>query len=278
MYADFSFLEYSYDPNVLPQPQVYGKLENMGFCLYSEHINGKITVWSQGLCIIFVRPREGFCGISGLGFISEHDLDNDPYFEYDSETNFYNTADPEGNNLFFIPSDLLTEDGNVLSKSYKRIANNYMSNSIFNRITGIIINVEHKETLYFYKHLGFKVTKQNDQYTTLISPNREVSIVITQKQNTGIQCVIFDTDDIFHTTSYMTFREFDIKKFNQMDTSNFGDLSHKILGYNCLAFGNESSYSIENFCESALPNMDVIFRMRKQFLHVCPDNLERHYV
>ena len=54
-------------------------------------------------------------------------------------------------------------------------------------------------------------------------------------------------------------------------------LVYKIKAYNCRAWGNEKSYTIENFIEGIAPNIDIIFRQRNQYLHIQETTLDSYY-
>ena len=93
-----------------------------------------------------------------------------------------------------------------------------------------------------------------------------------------IDTVYADTNDVFKTTRCYTASGLSLKEYNiSKENLNFGvALNHKIIGYNCIAFGNENSYSIENCVKQSLQNLDFIFRTRKQYLHINEDVVEFH--
>ena len=90
--------------------------------------------------------------------------------------------------------------------------------------------------------------------------------------------LICDTHDIWHTISAYTLSGVEFAPNEIPENLDFGNLNHKIIGYNCLAVGSKSSYSIEKLVPDALPGMDMIIRMRKQYLTIKEDTLKRHYV
>ena len=63
-------------------------------------------------------------------------------------------------------------------------------------------------------------------------------------------------------------------EFDDVNAGGFGKLAHKITGYNCRAFGNQSSYSIENYVPAKELNVDIIFRTRKQYLKIQENTLD----
>jgi hypothetical protein len=87
-----------------------------------------------------------------------------------------------------------------------------------------------------------------------------------------------DTDDLFH--SIACFSISGVKECTNKDfgiPAGFGNLAHKIVGYKCFATGNSNSYSIEKFYPSALPNTDIILRMRKQYININETLLHTYY-
>ena len=59
---------------------------------------------------------------------------------------------------------------------------------------------------------------------------------------------------------------------------NFGtNLNYKITGYNCLAKGNKTSYTIENIVREPLPSFDLVYRTRRQYLHIEEEIVDTHY-
>ena len=65
--------------------------------------------------------------------------------------------------------------------------------------------------------------------------------------------------------------------FNHNVHENFGTkLNYKIRAYNCRAWGNEQSYTIENFIK-VTPNIDIIYRQRNQYLHIQESTIDSYY-
>lgn len=281
MYADFSFLEYTYNPTEISEHDIQKRLSNMGFVLYSVHVNNTVSVWTQGICILFVKkdPEAVKSCFTGVGFMSDVD-DFDIDVEHDVDTDFYYTTDPEGNKIFFVLPDTMGDTGGILSEKYLKAKTHFdkPKSPLFESVSGILLNTNDSKTLEFYENLGFKATKKREQYQTMVSSNNRFSVICTQNSLPPLFCVVFDTDDIFYATAKLKIEGFHLKQYdNPCEAEKFEDLAHKITGYNCVAFGSSKSYSIENLCQNPLPNTDIIFRMRKQYLHLSQDTLERHY-
>ena len=62
-------------------------------------------------------------------------------------------------------------------------------------------------------------------------------------------------------------------KFND-EPEGFKELTHKIKGYDCVAFGKYNSYSIENYIPKEVFNANIIFRQRKQYVKLSETSLD----
>ena len=271
MNTEFGFLEYTYDPVKFSEVGVFSALNDMGFSLFAEHQNSTVTVWKQGKSFLLVRKKsDTVSGISGIGLYTDQ---IQPGLPQDQDTGFSITYDPEGNRVMFFDSNITN------NQNYNLLTQTREPSDTFKNISGISIIMLNPETEIFYQQMGFRKTKNRHNACTLVSSSKDFSIVLSEKiSDNANNCVVFDTNDVFGATCKFLLKEFKLKTFETKHHQDFGALNFKIRGYNCLAFGNEDSYSIENLCLEPLPNLDLIFRMRKQFLHLCPENLEMHYV
>jgi hypothetical protein len=271
MITDFGFLEYTYNPVKFSEVGVFSALNDMGFSLFAEHQNSTVTVWNQGRSFILLR-KDSDCDVPGISGIGLYTDQIQPGLPQDNATGFSITYDPEGNRVLFFDSSI-AEDQN-----YIRASKTKMPSNTFKNIAGVSLISQKPETEIFYQQLGFRKTKNRHNACTMVSSSNDFSIVLSEKiSDNANNCIVFDTQDVFYATSKFMLNKFNLKTFDLPKNQNFGDLNYKIRGYNCLAFGNTESYSIENLCLEPLPNLDMIFRMRKQFLHLCPENLEMHY-
>lgn len=281
MKADFSFIEYSYNPDTSSTSSVQSHLRKLGFVMRSQHSNGKASVWNQNNAIILLRrsAEQAQPAISGIGFLAPQSLFlqlENIVFDHDLE--MWVTQDQCGTRMIFVDESKNGMDTSTLqnyivtdSKAYNNPGLNYFS--------GLIYNCVNPRMMDLYQSIGFKFTKSGDNYNTLMSANNRFSILCNKNEHDNrIKTIILDTDDVFHATSAYTLLGVGLKKFdiNQSEL-DFGSLNHKIMGYNCLAFGNKESYSIENFIPSAAPGVDAIFRTRKQYLHITENTLEQYY-
>jgi hypothetical protein len=131
---------------------------------------------------------------------------------------------------------------------------------------------------FYQDAMGFKFSSSSDTYNMLTSENNRFTILVNKSNiSRNMPTLICETHDVWHTTSACAFANIELKKFDKPEKLNYGTMNHKIVGYNCIAVGTENSYSIENLIPNALPGMDLIFRMRKQYLSIKEDSLRQHY-
>lgn len=279
--ADFSFIEYSYNSAETDLMEVERGLDKLGFACRAHHNSENTTLWTQGLCIILVRdtPNVDVAGISGIGFMSNQHTIEHFECEYDPTVEMYVTHDLGGNRILFFP-DSSDNLGDMLDGNY--IINNLELNHKevgFSSFSGLVINGLNRFQMDFYQELGFKFTKSADSFNTLVSKNNRFIVKVDKRSNSqGIKGLVIDCDDVFITTSKLHIGRLDLMKFEHKSNYDaFGKHVHKIFGYNCVAVGNENSYSIENFCIDPLPGMDISFRSRKQFLDISDNLLEMYY-
>lgn len=280
---DFVFLEYSFDPDVLDPEIVFSKLSKLGFILRSEHERERASFWNQNQSIIMVHEMPGTgiqAGVTGLGFMglnnkmidaldAQHDPDTSAFVHGEPGTQF---------KTVIIPAEVTANVGGIIKyslvskqfeRSYKVIdVSNYTYPGI-TYVSGIVHGYDSDFPLEYYNSLGFRATKDTDNYTQLLSNSERFSIFLDRKpRNRRNTIVVCDTDDVFWTTACYTANQVNMTEFDNDTGKKFGALTHKIVGYSCVAEGTKSSYSISRFVPEALPGLDLIFRMRKQFLGI----------
>lgn len=276
---DFSFIEYSFDPTVTNRETIHTNLNKMGFIHRSQHNSAPVGFWSQNQSIILLREIEDGLEprISGIGFnipLTTLELIADSLSLENS--NAFSITMSNSLRILFVPEDwtemFLTNDYTLIDK------NRYNTTGLEN-FTGIIINDSGSEVIEYFETIGFKLSKESDRYQSLVSLNRRFTVVLDRSKSDGkVASVIADTNDVFKTTACFTVTNVPLRKFDiNKEELNFGKLNHKIIGYNCLAIGNEEKFTIENFVDSAFGITDLIFRMRKQVLHVTEQTLKVYY-
>lgn len=276
---DFSFLEYSFDPAVTNRETVHSKLNKMGFVQRSQHNSAPVGFWSQNHSIILLRECDNNKEphISGIGFIVPlNTLETISDVLSLENSNALSLTFNDSLRILFVPEDytelFLLNDYELIDK--KRYATAGLEN-----FTGIVINDSSERIIEYFESIGFKLTKTSDRYLSMVSLNRKFTIMLDRQNSAGgIASVIADTDDVFKTTACFTVTNVPLRQFDiRAAELNFGKLNYKIIGYNCLAFGDEERFTIENFAESAFGKADLIFRMRKQVLNINEQSLKYYY-
>ena len=276
--VDYSFLEYSYNPEELPTQVVESQLERLGFAKRTRNSEGSVVIWTQNLCILVLKVcNVQTSGITGIGFLCDKGLIQRLNATADpDDTGMYIVDNCAGLRTLLMPQEEFSE----LRRSLQHIERNYAKSNDagLNYVSGIIYNSIDARMRDFYQDIGFKFTRTGERYYTFMSPNNRCSILMdTQKDDGSIPTIICDTDDVFVTTANYVSNGVKLRKFDIPDELSFGDLNHKVRGYNCNAHGNENSYTIENLIPDAAPNLDIIFRQRKQYLHISEQTLDTYY-
>lgn len=283
MSTDFSFIEYSYNPSITPTQQVYGGLSQLGCVHRSQHLLGTSGFWNQNRCIILLREVDTDIvpQVTGIGFIATEAVIEELDAVYEDEADVFVAVAPGGLRILLVPDHhaRVTMDERYIILDRTR---NYLGP--LDSIVGVVLGVPSSSTLIlmcnYLSRMGFKQFKQQGAFTTLVSNNRRFSMVLELgTENDQVKAVICDTPDVFDATamfslSHVKLRQFDSANHNDL---NFGKLNASIVGYNLLAEGNMDSYSIENLAESISPGLDLIFRQRKQFLHISEHTLQTYY-
>jgi hypothetical protein len=279
MSIDFSFVEYS-APLSLREYNTQ-RLGDLGFVPRVNHMLHDITLWCQNHTILMVKHTDTVVepGISGLGFIADQHVIDDLEPDYDQEAGMFVTGDMGNLRILLAPVNDILGLQKTLEENYIMLDDQRHANPGLKYITGVRYNNCDPRMMDFYQDNGFSFTRSTDNYNTLISKNRRFSMMCNKLSNTGnVTTLICDTDDVFVSTAGFVASGVELAKYhNQTQNLNFGKLNHKVVGYDCLAEGTEDSYSIENFIPEALPNLDVIFRMRKRYMNIAEHTLDYHY-
>jgi len=255
-------------------------LTKLGFQRRAYRDEGNHVFWFQGKSLILVTQDTTISApaITGLGFVVEEKEIALLGTELDISTAMYYCLDPQGLKNYFVPYD--SEDSNVVGFGFKPIPENKEHKNIgLTSISGVTYNCCQSSLLSYYETLGFRVTKQGEHYDQLTAKNNRFTIMAClNNDNLQVQNLIFETQDTFITTALCVANKIKLKHFDiNRDELDFGKLSHLVYGYNCNASGNANSYTIENFIPDALPSIDIIFRMRKQFIDISEHTLRECY-
>lgn len=280
MTADYTFLEYTYNSKHTNAKNIANCLFKMGFAERSVHISGRASFWTQNNVIILLKQSDKVQDpkISGMGFTGNPEnfySDYNPIF--DADIDMWVITSDSGMRYIILDSESFSL-GSANLPNYHVIDNEVYTNCGFNFISGLRINnptFTDKEILY---GIGFRDTKSSENYDTLVSSNNRFTVLCKKNGKDDTKTIILDTDDIFSTTASLVVNNVDLKEFDiDLSSLDFGKMNHKIAGYNLLAFGNNDSYTIENFIPNALPKTDIVFRTRKQYLHITEKTLDTHY-
>ena len=277
--ANFSFLELSYDPSVYSSEVMSAQLEKLGFIHRSQHKMNAVGFWNHKECIFLVRKIDNnktpyISGIGLLGDISDIEkLDA----EFDRTSDFFKASTNFGLNIYIIQENQI--DPNI-ENSYMIVDSSTPSISAFNNFTGIKLSCFEPLVKDCFVKLGFSFHDVSENYAKLISPNKKFTIMCFKDQcyNSNVPTILVDTHDVFKATAYFTSTDFHIPRFDLVNQTSFGDLDYKINAYNCKAWGNKDSYTIENFLNNVFEGLDIIFRQRKQYLHIHETTLDSYYI
>lgn len=278
MFSQFAFLEYSVPQEYVDH--VNYALTNLGYTPIAEHINQGVMVWQLNLSIIFVNEDldTSIPCLSGIGFICDLQCINEFGASYDDNIDMYVTQDPRGCRVLMCPLNSYERNQSLLNDRYVVNTVSLLSTlQTFEYTSGAVMGCVDDSVLEFYTKMGFKITKQGSHFLTMVSDNNRFSMLFSINNDVvNIPAVILDTNDIFHTTAALVNKQIPLTKFKSKSL-DFGDLNFKINGYNCIAVGNKNSYSIENSAPQLLPNMNFIFRQRKQYPHIHEITLKEHF-
>jgi len=270
--SNFSFVEYSYNPDFEAEVVVHKRLNDLGFSNRSDHVTGDVSIWNQEQCIILLRKNYDFSikgQVTGIGCVVEKDELVSMYDAVpDPSTDFFKLT-VDNFNFYLVQEEIIKE---IVKESWKvsnikTVKPNglvFFSGLEFNNASDAI-----KETLQI---LGFikDGTVNSDRY---VSKSKRFTVICRNSGQPGPHTLICDTQDVFGATASFTANNVELMKFN-IEPEGFKDLTYKIKGYDCVAFGKYNSYSIENYIPGDTFNTNIIFRQRKQYLKIQENTLE----
>lgn len=275
--AKFAFLEISYDPLITSDEEFSLYMSQFGFVLRSLHAMEQTGFWTHGQAIFLSRKANIGTEptVTGLGLIGTVSDINNIQAEFDITTDFFVADNGKGFKTYIIQENQL--DKNVVG-TYNIVDLKTKSQDAIKQFSGIILNSNSNKVRDHYQALGFRMTKNSDNYDTLVSEVNNFSLLLSKKEsNVSVPTIIADTDDIFKTTAYFVSQNCEIPTFNEPPVENFGKLGYKINGYNCRAWGNENSYTIENFIRNFCGRLDFIVRQRRKYLHILEHTVDSYY-
>lgn len=260
-----SFIEFTYNGNLVSTLNVEQTLTKLGFVQRTRHIRGVSSIWTQNQCILFVtnNPQSRRYGITGLGFLcAVSDLES---LNTVTEPNIdMQVLDDPGGLRFLFVTDRERFGGN---RPVYEVVDTSPSKDFQQYYSGMLYGSTSKQTLENLSLMGFTTTKSGDHTISMVSENKRFTLIVDQRGNTGVRTVITDTDDVFKSTAGVVGAGFEFTEFTDVDVSQFGKLAHRIRGYNCMAYGSENSHGIENYLPKAYGATGQVYRMRKQYIH-----------
>jgi hypothetical protein len=272
--AEFSFIEITYDPFVSEKETVQNSLNRLGFVHRSQHAMDFVGFWALRKCIIMLREENinTTPTVTGLGFIGDLDDIVNLDAQLDPSSDFFKVENPNGLDTYIIQENQI---GKSLETCYNSVDSLTPTSRHLQQVSGIKIIYNSPEMIKHYETIGFTVESDTDKYTTLLSPSKRFSILCAKHKSEKVT-IISDTEDVFQTTAFFLANNFEIPEFKLSEDADFGTkLNWKINTYNCKAWGNENSYTIENMLE--FPNADLIFRQRKNYLKIKEHTVDSYY-
>lgn len=235
-------------------------------------MHSNVTVWAQNRCIFLLKDNHEIHeeGITGIGLMVDQDtLDNCHDAYIDPFTDFYVLSNDDNSfNFYLLPAKGIDQ----FAKNYEILSEKKIGNPGFDRICGMVIDTDDPSTIELINSVA-KSSSELNNYTRYLLPNNQFSIFVENKRNSGVGTIIVDTNDVFKCTSHLLLKQVELMEFNE-DGQDFGSLNHKIKGYNCKAFGNKNSYTIENYIPKGRVNFNIIFRERKQYIKIREETLQ----
>ena len=275
--ADYTFLEYSYNPAVAETSEIkiYDRLMALGFNCQAIHNSHTHSLWTQRQVILSVRQADVLMpGLTGVGFnFIQSEIDSRCMgINFDANTDMYEGSDSQGLRILGLIDEINLDDYNYIkprkAPESKQSGMEYISGFVYNT---------HSDIQEEWRELGFKY--HNSERNSMVSSNNRLSVMLRNSiHEQRIPAIVVDTHDVFDTTVNLLCAGIDTLNVPIEEDLDFGDeLNFKIRAYNCIAIGNAKSYSIENFVPDALPGMDMIVRMRKRYMSLAEYPLEKFY-
>lgn len=258
--------------------EIFDSLRELGFVYRTVHRNGMLSMWNQNRCIVFVRDTELVSeqGITGMGFICDEADIHSVGAKYDDEIGMYVKLAPNGFRMLMVYDYMFGDDDG----EYMIIDNGSYRNHGFTYFSGMIADnfSDLDQACDFFAGFGFKVSKRDTGWVSLVSQNKRFSLLVRANATPNGVTMVCDSDDIFQTAASLVAADIPTKSYENKNYTAFGALSHKINGYGCIAFGTDQSYAIEKMVCSANANLDLLVRMRKQYMFLIPETVDQHYV
>jgi len=260
-----NFLVYSYTDKLFTERQFTA----LGFNRASTNKTSGAAFWHNHNCIVLLKP-DNFDGLSGLSFVTSEKIINRTNAQYDDATGWFQFGDKL---KFYLQTE---------STIKTVIQNEYQTTPILDAIStgvdkfgGVVLNLNQICDKEILSALEFK-TMSSDRYLKYISQNN-FSLYLDTYNKIQSSTVYVDCYDIFKNIAMLSL-DSTIQMKQYTDTfANFGNLTHKINGYNCTAIGNKDSYTIEKMIIDCPKNVNFILRQRSKKITINEHTLQKHY-
>ena len=103
--AEYSFIEYSYNEDVISTDVIEQKITDLGFTKRTRNEEGSICLWTQHLCILVVRNTKNVLepGITGIGVSCSTEIITSIGAQYEMESGMYVYPLGERNRILMMP-------------------------------------------------------------------------------------------------------------------------------------------------------------------------------
>lgn len=277
--AEFTFIEYSFNPLHLCAADIRRHLESLGFVNRITHVNQKITLWSQNSAIILLREtgEVDFACVTGIGLNVDADTIHELSPDYDHDLDLHFVMDNNGMRVLLLCDAHCHSYSAPFGENYILEDKQQYAKETLLCFSGILMGATNRQQMDFYQSLGFKFIKSDDRFNTLICNSNRFTIVFDKmSEQRGAFALLTDSDDVFKTqTNFMINGLRVYEPCEKVD--KFGEMNYRINAYKCYAYGSDTSYSIETMALSPIPDTNIIVRYKRQYIGIKQQALEFYY-
>jgi hypothetical protein len=244
-------------------------LRSMGFNLRSENRQKSAKFYSQNKSVILLREWDSpsmtmlgigvLCDLKAMGNLeTQHDpVINSPVMKsgglrislLDQNTQLHRWRDQ---GFEIVNPDIQINIGSHIES-----------------FSGILIQGS-KSSVENLSKLGFTFIREGKWSATAVSSNKQFSLILS-KMSTPTT-VIAESSAIFDTVTKLGMAG----HYGNKTPAPQNKQHSRVQKYNCVQFGNESSYSVEKFYPNLMLGNNLIIRERVQYLHISESTLEAH--
>lgn len=242
---------------------------SLGFNQVSVNKQHEVSIWHNHNCIVMLK-HGNTDGLTGIGFLTSSDIINSSRAIYDESTGWFKFG--TGLEIYLQTEDQIPT---IIKNEYQTVAKSIGIKTGIDKFSGIIMNSSNLHDKVQLDECNFKIMA-SERYLKYITHNN-FSLYLDVENKTNVPTVFIDCHDIFKTISMISLDStINLKKYNKQD-GDFGKLTHKINGYNCMAEGNKDSYSIEKMIIGCPNNVNIVLRQRAKKISISEETLDIHY-